>query len=294
MLSHRRPNGLPSPRDDDMDRKQKPMEYASKEGIVSASIALYLIFYYVLHYAFTNKLEDPEVFKSYTLFFLFAFLMLTVVAIMMVFQKPYIMKNEYMGMPFFILGGLILFVLPYSGAMDIALPLPDVGLLAIGGLCYTIGFVIFLRYGGYFTPWLVGSLLTVVLAGHEALQVLLYTGHFGEFDQLLWNLGISTLTMSFMLFLAHVVKVRYILVPLIEKGNKARRGKKYKEALKHFDRSLALFPHFTTGLNNKGNVLLNMGKYKEARECYEKALEIDPFYENARHNLKILKGKAGR
>jgi tetratricopeptide (TPR) repeat protein len=275
------------------DFRPPPVAFASKEGIVLASMALYGIFYFILSpYGFAEKLKDENLFQYYTIFFMAAFIILIFTAVIMILQRPSLIKNEYLGMTFFFIGGISLFIVPYSGAADIELPFPDTLLFGVGGAFYVIGIVLFLRYGGYFAAWMVGSGLTVAMAGHEAVKMIFYTGHFGRYDQQLWGIGATTLTISMVLFIIQQVKLRYVLVPMIEKGNTARRRKRYDEALQYFDRALGYYPHFTTALNNKGNVLFNMGKYRESRECYEKALEIDPYYANAKRNLAVLRRRA--
>ena len=61
------------------DRRQPPVALASKEGMVLASMALYGIFYFMLYSTFfAGKLEDPELFKYYTAFFMASFFILTI------------------------------------------------------------------------------------------------------------------------------------------------------------------------------------------------------------------------
>ncbi len=275
------------------DRRQPPVALASKEGMVLASMALYGIFYFMLYSTvFAGTLEDPELFKYYTAFFMASFFILTITGVIMIAQRPGIIRNELLGMAFFLTGGIILFIVPYSRAVGTALPLPDSTLLIFGSIFYMIGVVLYARDGGYFTAWLVGSGLTIALAGHEAMGIVQRNGIFGPYDTQLWTIGFFTLLISIILFAIHQVKLRFILIPLIEKGSRARQAKRYNEALEQFNRALRLYPSFTTALNNKGNVLFNLGRFSESRECYEAALRIDPYYANARRNLSVLRRKA--
>ena len=51
---------------------------------------------------------------------------------------------------------------------------------------------------------------------------------------------------------------------------------KYDEAIKWYDKSLAINPNNDDTWNNKGNALDDLGKYNEAIKCYDKSLAINP------------------
>jgi Flp pilus assembly protein TadD len=52
-----------------------------------------------------------------------------------------------------------------------------------------------------------------------------------------------------------------------------RYVRRYEEALKAYDRSLALQPNAGWVINGKGIVLERMGRFEEALRCYEQAAE---------------------
>jgi tetratricopeptide (TPR) repeat protein len=55
----------------------------------------------------------------------------------------------------------------------------------------------------------------------------------------------------------------------------------YEEAIKNYDKALAIDPDYVYALTNKGNTLSNLGRYQEAIEYYDKALAIDPKFKYA-------------
>ncbi|MCP4229618.1 MAG: tetratricopeptide repeat protein [bacterium] len=59
-------------------------------------------------------------------------------------------------------------------------------------------------------------------------------------------------------------------------GHFNRYDKKgYKEAIKYFDKALAVAPDYTKALLDKGDALFNLGLYKESIGCYEGVLAMD-------------------
>jgi tetratricopeptide (TPR) repeat protein len=95
---------------------------------------------------------------------------------------------------------------------------------------------------------------------------------------------------SFLLFLYHDLKFFY-LSRIIKKGNKYRKEKQYQKAIKCFNKTLKIYPLFTTAWNNMGNVYFNQGKINEAIQCYKRALIINPDYKNALRNLEVVSRK---
>lgn len=61
--------------------------------------------------------------------------------------------------------------------------------------------------------------------------------------------------------------------------------KKFKEAIKYYDKALEINPLYLEALNDKGIALGKLGKHDEALKCYDKALEIKP-------NALVLLNKA--
>ena len=68
------------------------------------------------------------------------------------------------------------------------------------------------------------------------------------------------------------------------KGDALRKQGKYDEAIKYYDKALAIDPYHKPSLNSKGIALAKQGKYDEAISYYEKALAIDPGDTNAIKN----------
>ena len=69
---------------------------------------------------------------------------------------------------------------------------------------------------------------------------------------------------------------------------------RYEEAIKEYDKVIAIDPNFKEGHDGKGAALYYLGRYEEAIKEFDKALAIDPNDEIARHAkesaLKKLKG----
>jgi protein O-mannosyl-transferase len=59
------------------------------------------------------------------------------------------------------------------------------------------------------------------------------------------------------------------------------------EATRHFARSLAILPDYTSAAYNQGNTFARAGRYDEAVAAYERALAIDPKFVRAWHNLAL-------
>ena len=76
-------------------------------------------------------------------------------------------------------------------------------------------------------------------------------------------------------------------------SNKANKGAvlnslgNYTEAIKSYDKALAIDPHNVYALNNKGAALYRLGNYPGAILYYHKALAIQPNYVNALINKGI-------
>jgi tetratricopeptide (TPR) repeat protein len=125
---------------------------------------------------------------------------------------------------------------------------------------------------------------------HEAFYFVIWTEHFGDFDNFLGWIGIYVVVTSFILFLYHDIKFFY-LSKIIKQGNKYRKNQQYKKAIKCFRKTLKIYPLFTTAWNNMGNVYYNEGNLKEAINCYKTALSINPNYQNAKKNLSVVQKK---
>ena len=81
------------------------------------------------------------------------------------------------------------------------------------------------------------------------------------------------------------------LKQLYENGILLHNQGKFAEALKCYDKALAIDPHNSNVLSNKGLSLHNQGKYAEALECYDKALALnsqDEFIIKRRNNTREI------
>ena len=55
----------------------------------------------------------------------------------------------------------------------------------------------------------------------------------------------------------------------------------FNEAIKSFDRALAMDPNYKEALGNKGTALSNLGRYADAIKYLDRALATDPNYKYA-------------
>ena len=67
----------------------------------------------------------------------------------------------------------------------------------------------------------------------------------------------------------------------ISKGNELFISQKYKEAIKYYDKAIAISPNHAWTWRNKGLAHYNLEKHDEAIKCFDKAIEIDPNYADA-------------
>jgi len=213
-------------------------------------------------------------------------------------DRKYLLTHEKYGGFIFIIGSVILFTIPLGWSFKIiedqgAFALNSGILLIIGLVVCILGTLILARTGGFFTVWLIGIFIYLVMSFHESFKFIIWTGFFGPYDNFVGNIGIFVVVSSFILFLYHDLKFFY-LSKIIKQGNKYRKERKYNNALACFNKTLRIYPLFTTAWNNMGNVYFNQGKVKEALSCYKKALQINPEYINARRNYEIVSKKAGR
>jgi len=59
------------------------------------------------------------------------------------------------------------------------------------------------------------------------------------------------------------------------RGNALHQLCRFNDAIKSFDRAIAIDDHFIDPLQYKGNALGRLNRYKEAVEMYDKVLAID-------------------
>ena len=72
-----------------------------------------------------------------------------------------------------------------------------------------------------------------------------------------------------------------------DEGNRLYDLGRYEDAIKEYDKALAIDPNYKEAHNNKGNALDDLGRYEEAIKEYDKALAIDPDYKVAWVNKEL-------
>jgi hypothetical protein len=71
----------------------------------------------------------------------------------------------------------------------------------------------------------------------------------------------------------------------INKGTSLLESAEYAEAIKYYDKVIAVNPNYAKGWFYKGAALAGLDKHEEAIECFDKALEIEPSYLTVRPKL---------
>jgi tetratricopeptide (TPR) repeat protein len=75
---------------------------------------------------------------------------------------------------------------------------------------------------------------------------------------------------------------------LVHRGMDLVRKKQFEEALKTFDRVLAMNPEIAEVWNNRGVALYGLGRWEEALHSYDRCLAIDPENMDALRNKGFL------
>jgi tetratricopeptide (TPR) repeat protein len=68
----------------------------------------------------------------------------------------------------------------------------------------------------------------------------------------------------------------------------------YLQAIKYYDKALAINPNATDILNNKGMVLIKLGKYDEAIKVFDKILSLNSKDVAGLYNKGVALGKLGK
>lgn len=68
----------------------------------------------------------------------------------------------------------------------------------------------------------------------------------------------------------------------------------YEEAIKYYDKALAIEPNSTTLLDNKGMVLMRLGNYIDAIKYFDKVLSINPNDVAGLYNKAVALNKLGK
>lgn len=66
-----------------------------------------------------------------------------------------------------------------------------------------------------------------------------------------------------------------------------------EKAVQNYKHSLALYPNYTSALNNYGNILRDQGQLDQAKALLEKACSIDPQFASGLMNLAIVEMTLG-
>lgn len=78
------------------------------------------------------------------------------------------------------------------------------------------------------------------------------------------------------------------------KGNEALKMRQWDEAIREFDKALAVDPQFAQAYNNRGVAKIEDGKAPEAIQDYNQAIAIDSFYWDAVFNRAYAYEETGR
>jgi tetratricopeptide (TPR) repeat protein len=276
-------------------------DWMSKEGIVISSV---IVFFLLLILYFIGPLNDywtsgDNEFRNYALILFVVFLLFTAAGIyLLVTTKLWILKWEARGFGIFLIGSILLFIIPFGNATEI---LPggmemfgaiQVILLIIGILICLVGALLLARDGGFFSIWFLGVVFMLVLGGHEAFRIIIYTGDYGPIDTFLRYEALGILLTSFVLFVVFEVKNLYIFY-LFDEALEHKRDNDLEMAVEILDKALRLAPRHTTALNNKGNILYKLKEFEGARECYQGALDANPDYHKAEDNLRVVNKALG-
>ncbi|WP_455391905.1 tetratricopeptide repeat protein [[Eubacterium] cellulosolvens] len=295
--------GTPRSSPDDGQARRHEFAFASKEGLIIVSLILFGIyaFWYKIFeiYYFGKSLTWPIIMIAYSLIVTITLVVLVITGFFVLWKDwRYLIIHEGYGAGVFLIGALILLVVPLCWTWGFLEYFEDQGIFAsnsiifviLGGSLCVLGTLILARTGGFFIAWLIGVSIYLIMSFHEGFSIFIYNEFFGVYDDTIGAIGVVLVATSFILFLYHDLKFFY-LSRVIKRGNKYRRQKQYKDAIRCFNRALRIYPLFTTAWNNMGNVYYNQGKTDEAIKCYKKALYFNPEYINAKRNLAVIARK---
>ena len=277
---------------------RKDFAFASKEGLIIVSLILfgiYAFWYKIFEFYYYNKLTWLIIYPTFSFIVLITMTILLITGIFVFWKdRRYLIIHEKIGGTIFIIGTLILFLLPVSWVMgqlsyEGSFEINNLIIMIVGLILCIIGSLILARTGGFFSVWIIGILIYIIIPLNGLIGIV-PSEYFGPIDDFLSSIGIYIVLTSFILFLYHDLKFIY-LSRIIKKGNKYRKEKQYKSAIRCFNKALKVYPLFTTAWNNMGNVYFNQGKPEQAIKCYKKALYFNPEYSNAKKNLNVVEKK---
>ena len=277
---------------------RKDFAFASKEGLIIVSLILfgiYAFWYKIFEFYYYNKLTWLIIYPTFSFIVLITMTILLITGIFVFWKdRRYLIIHEKIGGTIFIIGTLILFLLPVSWVMgqlsyEGSFEINNLIIMIVGLILCIIGSLILARTGGFFSVWIIGILIYIIIPLNGLIGIV-PSEYFGPIDDFLSSIGIYIVLTSFILFLYHDLKFIY-LSRVIKKGNKYRKEKQYKSGIRCFNKALKVYPLFTTAWNNMGNVYFNQGKPEQAIKCYKKALYFNPEYSNAKKNLNVVEKK---
>lgn len=170
-------------------------------------------------------------------------------------------------------------------------------IMAIGTVIACVGAVLLAKVKGYFFAWLLGVLIFGLETSHEYLRAVVWSGHYGTYDQTIGFIGIAVTFTGSGLFAYNWLSSRWKITRLdgeFRKGNVLGKLGRYEDAILHYNRALNTDRRFVAAWNNKGNALSRLGRYLDAISCYDEALAINPYYEYALNNKAITLTKMER
>ncbi len=281
---------------------KKEFQFASKEGLIIISLILFSIYafwYKIFEFYYYEKLTWIVIFWSFSLIMFITMLILLITGVFVFWKdRKYLLVHEKNGALMFLVGAITLFIIPVAWAGNVLEYQGSFGnsstiFIIVGIILCILGALVLAWTGGFFSVWMIGVAIYLVMSFHESFYIWVWTGFFGPYDDFVGAIGFYVVLTSFILFLYHDLKF-FFLSRIIKKGNKYRKEKNFKAALKCFNRALKIYPLFTTAWNNMGNVYYNQGKSDEAIKCYQKALDINPAYINAKKNLTVISKRVAK
>lgn len=277
----------------DMEERSRFM-WASKEGIVFVSIILVFILM-LQRWMFATYWDDTA--ENSMLYFKIVIVVVSILLVLGILvaitEISSLIRTDLLG-GLLVFGGTFIMMLGPAGrmfGMESRTFGESIAFVAPGLALVLLGMILLARYGGYFSAWLVGIGLFLILSIYEGMNLGL-SAYYGKYTRSAVTVSLIIVVVSLVLFLYGELKF-YFLIPMIKKGNELRREKRFDEALNTIDKVLRIYPNFSTAWNNKGNILVNMKRHDEALDCYDRALKINPDYSIARKNISMVRKKAG-
>ena len=267
-------------------REEMPTKRSDSVKKMIVLLSMILIGILLIVYRSDNQYwSDKFITYNQILFGISALLLVLIILVVLMDIKRIIM-HELLGFIIFLIGALIIMLVPAQNLLGLELGEMSIGLYAAGAAVIVIGTLVLMRNGGFigvcFFSVIINALVSAfyVFGNTKAIQ-------YNSNTLLLINISIIFFIISFILLIYHDVKFLY-LAKIIKEERVFRGNKNYKKALTYCEKALRIYPFFATAWNNKGNVLINMGKKKDAIKCYQRALEINPEYMPAKKNLQLV------